>query len=600
MILLLGVGFVGVGLFAYDRYISRSDGPSLKPGDTPFVFLSDSGDTYLGGHKMQGLSDAATKLEELKTRWKQGGEAGAFPGGAVICTHGSVKYENLREAVDDLAQVGYDDITLGRLKAKEMEHHPAAKVTAENCQSVTLGSPPVYKKNSNISMIQLAVLVQSHGYVLTDGAVRVDIPKSGGAYDVALLQSRLGVAIKKMPRKTDISVAGPGSMAHAAIFGALQACSRAGFGHMALEQESEVILPRKGQRGTVATQHGVVFSEERDTYYLGEMLELGAVTCSGGSTCGPQTEVDRFQVRTSSSQKWHQRQGRSANVTAVVLPVVQDAYWRATVGKPKTRQAKFGVLFSESPLGPYYLAYLAELGDLICSEEGVNSCPSSKIRGFKVRRRSTGAWFNRPGKPGAQQDITAIVLPITPLGYWRQVLQGEAVTVAKPTAEVKPAPKTVKPAPKTVKPRNRSRRARAPRVVAGRAQVHGALDKEIIRRIIRRHINEVKYCYQKELQVKPGLYGRVVIQFTISGTGQVVMAVVQSSTMNNRNVETCIARAVRRWLFPKPKGGGIVIVSFPFVLRSAAGSTGSSGGRREDQRPNPIKPQRSNDPLHGL
>ena len=47
------------------------------------------------------------------------------------------------------------------------------------------------------------------------------------------------------------------------------------------------------------------------------------------------------------------------------------------------------------------------------------------------------------------------------------------------------------------------------------------------------------------------------------------MAVVQKSTMNNRNVETCIAKAVRRWLFPKPKGGGIVIVSYPFVLRAA-------------------------------
>ena len=117
--------------------------------------------------------------------------------------------------------------------------------------------------------------------------------------------------------------------------------------------------------------------------------------------------------------------------------------------------------------------------------------------------------------------------------------------------------------------RLRGRRGRAPRVVSGHSQVRGALDKEIIRRIIRRHINEVKYCYQKELQAKPDLYGRIIIQFTISPTGQVVMAVVQKSTLNNRNVETCVAKAFRRWLFPKPKGGGIVIVSHPMVLRSA-------------------------------
>ena len=117
--------------------------------------------------------------------------------------------------------------------------------------------------------------------------------------------------------------------------------------------------------------------------------------------------------------------------------------------------------------------------------------------------------------------------------------------------------------------RLKGRRTPAPRVIAGRGQVRGALDKEIIRRIIRRHLNEVKYCYAKELSAKPDLYGRLVIQFTIAGTGQVVMALVQSSTLKNRNVETCITRAVRRWLFPKPRGGGIVIVSYPFVLRAS-------------------------------
>ncbi|MCK5800343.1 MAG: AgmX/PglI C-terminal domain-containing protein [Deltaproteobacteria bacterium] len=115
------------------------------------------------------------------------------------------------------------------------------------------------------------------------------------------------------------------------------------------------------------------------------------------------------------------------------------------------------------------------------------------------------------------------------------------------------------------------RRARAPRVIAGRAQVRGALDKEIIRRIIRRHINEVKYCYQKELQGNAKLGGRVIIQFMITATGQVGTSKVQQSTVKNRKVEVCIAQAVRRWLFPKPKGGGIVIVSYPFVLRSAGG-----------------------------
>jgi TonB family protein len=116
------------------------------------------------------------------------------------------------------------------------------------------------------------------------------------------------------------------------------------------------------------------------------------------------------------------------------------------------------------------------------------------------------------------------------------------------------------------------RRARAPDVIPGQANVRGSLDKEIIRRIIRRHINEVKYCYETELTKKADLSGRVSVQFTIAATGQVIASVLQSSTMGNVRVENCVVQAVRRWEFPKPMGGGIVIVSYPFNF--TAGSSG--------------------------
>lgn len=114
----------------------------------------------------------------------------------------------------------------------------------------------------------------------------------------------------------------------------------------------------------------------------------------------------------------------------------------------------------------------------------------------------------------------------------------------------------------------KGRKAGAPEVVPGTAEVRGSLDKDLIRRIIRRHINEVKFCYESELTRKPDLQGRVMVQFTIAPTGQVAASIVQSSTMNNPPVEQCIANAVRRWEFPKPQGG-IVVVTYPFVLKSA-------------------------------
>jgi hypothetical protein len=51
----------------------------------------------------------------------------------------------------------------------------------------------------------------------------------------------------------------------------------------------------------------------------------------------------------------------------------------------------------------------------------------------------------------------------------------------------------------------------------------------------------------------------------------VVSSSVAQSTTNNGTVDQCIAGAVRRWEFPKPQGGGIVIVSYPFVLEMAGG-----------------------------
>ncbi|HUT78002.1 MAG TPA: AgmX/PglI C-terminal domain-containing protein, partial [Polyangia bacterium] len=89
--------------------------------------------------------------------------------------------------------------------------------------------------------------------------------------------------------------------------------------------------------------------------------------------------------------------------------------------------------------------------------------------------------------------------------------------------------------------------------------------------IVQRHINEIKFCYERELAKRPDLAGRVSIKFIISGTGAVQMAVVEESTLGNAGVENCIAGAVKRWTFPQPEGGGIVVVTYPFQLTSPEG-----------------------------
>lgn len=117
-----------------------------------------------------------------------------------------------------------------------------------------------------------------------------------------------------------------------------------------------------------------------------------------------------------------------------------------------------------------------------------------------------------------------------------------------------------------------TRRAHPPVVTPGVPELRGSLDKEIIRRVVRLHMNEVRNCYDQELIRKSSLEGRLSVQFVISPVGQVLSSVVQSSTLGNVRVESCVTQAVMRWPFPKPREGGIAIVSYPFNFVSVGGN----------------------------
>lgn len=107
---------------------------------------------------------------------------------------------------------------------------------------------------------------------------------------------------------------------------------------------------------------------------------------------------------------------------------------------------------------------------------------------------------------------------------------------------------------------------RVPIARQAKATVEGPLDKDIIRRIVRAHINEVRYCYNEGLAEDPALAGRVVVAFTIGPKGSVTNSEVTSTDLADEGVAECISEAVARWKFPKSKGGEPVQVTYPFVL----------------------------------
>jgi len=97
-----------------------------------------------------------------------------------------------------------------------------------------------------------------------------------------------------------------------------------------------------------------------------------------------------------------------------------------------------------------------------------------------------------------------------------------------------------------------------------KADVWGALDKEVIRRVVRAHINEVRHCYNQGLAVDPNLKGRVVIEFLIGPVGVVTFVHVKENLVD-ATVGECVAQAVKRWAFPKPTGSSVQ-VTYPFVF----------------------------------
>jgi hypothetical protein len=111
---------------------------------------------------------------------------------------------------------------------------------------------------------------------------------------------------------------------------------------------------------------------------------------------------------------------------------------------------------------------------------------------------------------------------------------------------------------------------KVPTVVPKDGTVIGSLSKEAIRRVIRQHLNEVKHCYEKQLESKPDLAGRVEIKFIILASGAVKTAVVAKTTLGSKAAEQCIAGAFERWTFPAPPDGGIVVVTYPITFQPAS------------------------------
>lgn len=105
----------------------------------------------------------------------------------------------------------------------------------------------------------------------------------------------------------------------------------------------------------------------------------------------------------------------------------------------------------------------------------------------------------------------------------------------------------------------------------------GSLEKEYVREQVREIIPLVKECYSNALEQKPTLAGRVMMKFVISGEpdigGLVESAEVEevSEGLRDPGLQECMRESMYAMRFKPPKGGGQVVVTYPFLLANGDG-----------------------------
>lgn len=106
-------------------------------------------------------------------------------------------------------------------------------------------------------------------------------------------------------------------------------------------------------------------------------------------------------------------------------------------------------------------------------------------------------------------------------------------------------------------------------ITSSEPTVMGSLDKELIRKVIHANRSQIRFCYESQLNRYPKLEGKVAVKFVISASGAVATSSVAQSSVSNAELEACVAGRVRTWVFPKPKGGGVVVVTYPFIFKQS-------------------------------
>ena len=100
----------------------------------------------------------------------------------------------------------------------------------------------------------------------------------------------------------------------------------------------------------------------------------------------------------------------------------------------------------------------------------------------------------------------------------------------------------------------------------------GCVSRELVRQVIRSHLEQVRYCYELSLGRNPGLEGRVRMRIEISLSGSVLGARVLEGIAGAGELGECLSARITTWVFPRLRSE--VVVSYPFAFQRGGAPRG--------------------------
>lgn len=87
----------------------------------------------------------------------------------------------------------------------------------------------------------------------------------------------------------------------------------------------------------------------------------------------------------------------------------------------------------------------------------------------------------------------------------------------------------------------------------------GQIDTAKLKQVLRNNQGALQKCYERALKADPALMGSVQMTIRIGPGGKVLLARASSNEIGDRTALECMERRVRKWNFPSPTGGTVIV-----------------------------------------